>query len=177
MLGVLFAILLVAAPPAAPTCEARESAALAAGPKSSEHLRAEWAKALRNPDGFSCDRRVALAGLRAAKKSDADVLGPLMLPILNDEEEDPLTRERAADALGELAFAPAREALLSVLDGEDPGASVRAEAIESLGAVGLPKDIARLQRVIKEDPKGRRGTLGAKSAAAIKRIESRAKAK
>lgn len=158
-----------------PKCEVRINGALAAGPAEDPSLRGDWETALRSPDKFSCDRRVALMGLRAAK-ANRDRLGPLMLPILNDSEEDPWTREAAADALGELAFALAREPFLALLEGKDPGANVRAEAIEGLGAVGLPKDVARLKRVIKEDPYGGKGIWAVNARAAIKRIESRAKA-
>ena len=146
--------------------------ALAAGPAQDASLRGDWETALRNPDSYSCDRRVALMGLRAAK-TGKDRLGPLILPILNDGEEDPWTRESAADAIGELAFAPARESFLALLDEKDAGANVCAEAIEGLGAVGLAKDIPRLQRVIKEDPNGKKGILAVNARAAIKKIQSR----
>jgi HEAT repeat protein len=72
-----------------------------------------------------------------------------LLTALSDTEW--LVRAEAVDALGALAYTPAREAIQGILH-HDPEWVVRASAAEALGNLGVVEAVAALERALVQDP-------------------------
>jgi HEAT repeat protein len=94
-------------------------------------------------------RIAAIDALEQLGEHDPVSAGQALLTALSDTEW--LVRAEAVDALGALAYTPAREALQDILH-HDPEWVVRASAAEALGNLGAVEVVAALERTLVQDP-------------------------
>jgi HEAT repeat protein len=73
---------------------------------------------------------------------EVETVGSALMPLLKDPEE--LVRSEAVEALGDLNYTPAIEAIEHLLR-KDPSALVRASAAETLGYLGKARSIETLE--------------------------------
>ena len=76
-------------------------------------------------------------------------------------------------AVGSLGYLPARPYLRTLLVGKDPGMNIRSFAIDALGKLGTPDDIALLREVVASDPYHGEGVWAVSGREAIARIQQR----
>ena len=146
-------------------CSVRVNGASAVGPLEDTQLRRAMLPSLQQ--GTACDKRTAMSLLRSSKVDKTRIAEPILAMLTNPNEDD-WVREDAAMALGELAYLPARPALIALIEQQpEPKRNIKAFAVQALGQVGTPADIPLLKDVLNNDKYGPGGARGARAKQAI----------
>jgi HEAT repeat protein len=152
-------------------CTVRTNVASELGSLADPRLREYFQPRLFSADG--CTRQVAIHGVAGTPEPDEEI-GAALVRLFTDPAATDDSRETAAWALTEFHHPPARGSLLQYLKTGETGGNARAFAVEALGHIGLPADIALLRGVIADDPYDGAGVWAVRAREAITRIERRA---